>query len=159
MQPAKPAQFRKTECLAHTVGNFEAILRAIGRCGVDGSGGALFSSHPRLRTVGAGVGVQLLNNTDFGDAPDSWVADEAYLASRVPGKQTVPRAEAWAIYLVLKVWDGTFDLEIVTDATYSISGMDFRNRRKHLRGSNKDIWNIIYRELDRTLQDADSPIG
>ena len=59
------------------------------------------------------------------------------------------------MFLVLQVWDGTYNLEIVTDASYTYSGMDLRNRRKHLRGTNKDIWQLIYKELDYTMQDAD----
>ena len=62
-----------------------------------------------------------------------WIMEESYLFSRVPGKQTVPRAEAWAIYLVLQVWDGTHDLAIVTDASYTYSGMDLHSRQKHLK--------------------------
>ena len=54
----------------------------------------------------------------MGDSEDGqWIVEDAHIASRVPGKQTVPRAEAWAIYLVLCIWDGTYDLEIVTDAS------------------------------------------
>ena len=124
MLPAKPSPVLRAECNATVVGDFAKILKATGRCGVDGSGGKLFSSNPRLRAVGAGVGAQALGETEEGQ----WVVEEAYLSSRVPGKQTVPRAEAWAMYLVLGIWAGTYDLEIVTDASYTYSGMDLRNR-------------------------------
>ena len=70
------------------------------------------------------------------------------MSSRVPGKQTVPRAEAWAMYLVLQEWDGTYDVEIVIDASYTYSGMGLRNRHKHLKGANRDIWQPIYKETD-----------
>ena len=96
MQPARPPRVLRAHCKPKTVGDFAKILRATGRCGVDGSGGKLFSSNARLRTV-AGCGVLLM-----GDSEDNpWIIEETYLASRAPGKQAVPRAEAWAIYLVL----------------------------------------------------------
>ena len=135
MLPAKPPPVKRAECNAVTIGDFARILKASGRRGVDGSGGKLFSNDPRLRTVGAGAGTQLLGDAEN----DSWIMEESYLFSRVPGKQTVPRAEAWAMYLVLQVWDGTYDLAIVTDASYTYSGMDLHNRQKHLKGTNKDI--------------------
>ena len=113
MLPPKPAPVLRARCNPVTVGDFARILKATGRCGVDASGGKLFSSNPCLRTVGAGVGAQALGESEN----DPWVAEEAYLASRAPGKQIVPRAEAWAIYLVLQLWDGTYDLDIVTDAS------------------------------------------
>ena len=148
--PAKPPAVQRAECNATIIGEFAKILKASGRCGGDGSGGRHFSSNPRLRTVGAGAGTQLL-----GDAETTPLAkEESYLFSRVPGKQTVPRAEAWAMYLVLQVWGGTYDLGISTDASYTYSGMDLVNRQKHLRGFNKDIWQLIYKELDWTMKDA-----
>ena len=55
---------------------------------------------------------------------------------------------------MLQVWDGTYDLEIVTGATYTCSGMDLLNRRKHLHGANHDIWQLTYDELDNTTRDA-----
>ena len=62
------------------------------------------------------------------------------------------------MYLVLQVWDGTYDLEIATDASYTYSGMDLHNRQKHLRGTNKDIWQLIYTEIDFTMKDADGQL-
>ena len=73
----------------------------------------------------------------------------------MPGKQTVPRAETWAVYLVLLEWDGAYDLEIVTDATYTANGMDFHRRAKNLKGVNKDLWKLIYDEIDYTAGEGD----
>ena len=148
--PTKPPAVLRAECNATIIGEFAKILKASGRCGVDGSGDKHFSSNPRLRTVGAGAGTQLLGDAEV----TPWVKEESYLFSRVPGKNTVPRTEAWAMYLVLQVWDGTYDLEIITDASYTYSGMDLVNRQKHLRGVNKDIWQLIYKELDWTMKAA-----
>ena len=58
MLPIKPMPVLREQCKPTTVGDFARILRATGRCGVDGSGGQLLSGNPRLRTVGAGVGTQ-----------------------------------------------------------------------------------------------------
>lgn len=136
MLPARPPIVLREDCKLTRMGNFAEILKATGRCGVDGSGGKLFSSNARLRTVGAGCGVILMGENEN----EAWITEEAYLASRVPGKQTVPRAEAWAIYLVVCEWDGSYDLEIITDASYTLRGMYFTSRGSNLKGTNKDIW-------------------
>ena len=85
------------DCITHRVGDFTKILKATGVCGVDGSGGKN-SSFARGRSVGAGVSVILLR--DHGDAEHA-IIEEAWLASKVPGRQTVPRAEIWAVLMVL----------------------------------------------------------
>ena len=36
-------------------------------------------------------------------------------------------------------WDGSHELTIVVDATYSISDMDLVKQDAHLRGANRDI--------------------
>ena len=67
-----------------------------------------------------------------------WAQEEAWLASTVTGRETVPRAEIWAVFIVLMVWDGAYDLAIVTDASYTGKGMgrfmDRLPRRKNTRG-------------------------
>ena len=70
------------------------------------------------------------------------------MASKVPGRQTVPRAEIWAVLMVLLVWGGTYDLTVITDASYTVQGIDDLARRKNGRGPNRDIWQLIYAELD-----------
>ena len=117
------------DCITHRVGDFTKFLKATGVCGVDGSGGAN-SSFTRGRSVGAGVGAVLLR--DQGNAEDA-VIEEAWLASKVPGRQTVPRAEIWAVLMVLLEWDGSHDLQIITDASYTVYGMDDLSRRKNGR--------------------------
>ena len=82
------------------------------------------------------MGAALLR--DHCDAADA-VLEEAWLASKVPGRQTVPRAEIWAVLMVLMVWDGSFDLTIITHASYTVQGMDGLARRKNSRGPNRDI--------------------
>ena len=50
--------------------------------------------------------------------------------------------------MVLMVWDGAYDLQIVTHASYTVQGMDALARRKNGRGPNRDIWQLIYAALD-----------
>ena len=87
---------------------------------------------------------------------DPWIVEEAYLASKAPGKQTVPRADTWAVYLVLHEWYGAYDLEIITDASYTVSGMDFTRRASNLKGANKDLWKLIYDEIDYSAGDGET---
>ena len=124
-----------TGCITTTCGRFEEFLRLTGRCGVEGSGGAN-SSQPRCRSVGAGCGTQVLRAEK---TEGSWIEEEAWNSSKVPGRQTVPRAEIWAILMVLMVWDGTYNLTIVTDASYTVRGIGNLAGRKDTRGPNWDI--------------------
>ena len=50
--------------------------------------------------------------------------------------------------MVLMVWDGTYNLTVITDASYTVQGMDDLARRKNSRGPNRDTWQLIYAELD-----------
>ena len=111
---------------------------------MDGSGGKN-SSHPRSRTVGARCGTLIFRGQDI---DDDLVQEEAWMASKIPGRQTVPRVEIWAVLMVLLVWDGAYDLTIIADASYTVKGMDDLARRKNSRGPNRDIWRLIYAELD-----------
>ena len=52
------------------------------------------------------------------------------MASKVPGRQTAPSVEIWAVLMVLMVWDGTYDLTMITDASYTVQGMDDLASRK-----------------------------
>ena len=53
------------------------------------------------------------------------------------------RAGGRALHNVIDLWSGSYPLEIIVDATYSLSGMDLVRRSKHLKGANADIWTII----------------
>ena len=68
----------------------------------------------------------------------------ALICSKALGNQTVCRAVAWALYNIIKMWPGDFHLVITVDATYSLSGMDLVRRGKYIKGSNSDIWSLIY---------------
>ena len=76
----------------------------------DGAGGKIGEKNHRRRAVGAGASSVLF---DSKRKP----IDEAILIAKVPGKQTVPRAEAWAVNCVLEEWHGEMELIIITDVS------------------------------------------
>ena len=57
--------------------------------------------------------------------------------------------------MVLLEWDGTYDLEIITDATYTVNGMDFERRASNLKGADKELWKLIYDEFYYTAGSGD----
>ena len=83
----KPDGVLHKYCITVTADNV-ADLRRTKRAGVDGSGGKN-SSHPRFRAVKVGCSFIRMGSGDG----DDWIREEAFLASKVPGRQTVPRAE------------------------------------------------------------------
>ena len=116
------------------------IVRKNGNRGHRRSRGT-FTSKPELRVVGAGAGAVAID--DEGN-----ITESALLISEVPGMQTVPRAEAWALYCVLITWHGRMNLTVVVDATYVTNGMITGNRITFLEGVNADIWKLIYARYD-----------
>ena len=62
-----------------------------------------------------------------------------------------PLMAQWAFVMMLRAWDGRHDLEVVTDAAYTVCGMVHINRRKHNRGPNREIWRPLYEELDKKV--------
>ena len=72
----------------------------------------------------------------------------AFIFSRVPGKQTVPRSELWALLLVMQRMKTGGRYKVFIDASYVINGLQARTVN-YTRGSNGDIWTRIFAELDR----------
>ena len=91
---------------------FKDALRSIGRVGIVGTGGT-YSSNRRFRTAAAAAFVY-----------DEAASDFHSMHAKVPGAQTVPRAELWALYGILCAIDGTTSLTIYIDATYTIAGVE-----------------------------------
>ena len=135
------------DCVTTAHGRFAELLKLTGLCGVDGAGGKN-GSRPRSRAVGAGCGTLIMRAQK---EEGVWIREEAWMASKVPGRQTVPRAEIWAVLMVLMVWDGTHDLTIITDASYTVRGMEDLARRKNSRGPNRDLWTLIYPQRDKKV--------
>ena len=102
-------------------------MRATGFVGVDGSGGQ-HNKNPRLHST---LDTRL----------------KAMLHSAVPGNQTVPRAEVYSVLCVLSLWDGSYPLTIITDASYTIQGLAKGEERRNTKGVNADLWKLLYDEL------------
>ena len=50
---------------------------------------------------------------------------------------------------MLREWHGKRDLTMVTDAAYVMKGFEKRNRKAYREGVNGDIWDGIFKEMDR----------
>ena len=81
------------------------------------------------------------------DRKEGEVLCSAYLHIAAPGRQTVPRADVYALLSTLGVWDGDQILTIVRDAACKIQGMSPGKEAKNVRGVNADLWNMVYGEL------------
>ena len=95
----------------------------------DGASGAVGPRSERHRSVGAGAAV-----VTFG--PDRTPLHATCMRMKVPGRQTVPRAETWAVLQVLIVMKGVTQMKIVTDAMYVIKGLKDLNRKAYAEGGN-----------------------
>lgn len=117
----------------------DVVTAAGARCGIDGAGGE-FGRDPDNRAVGTGLAALYT-------APNG-TTTQAAAAARVPGQQTVPRAESWGVRTALYIIPVTVPLTLVVDAMYVVHGMDGSNRPKYAKGTNGDIWKDIYQMTD-----------
>ena len=82
----------------------------------------------------------------------------AFSFSQVLGRQTVPRAEMWALMHVLRRMQTGSTYSVYIDASYVINGL--RSRSAHYcNGSNGDLWTMIFAELARLEATAESCIN
>ena len=130
---AAPTAIDENDAEARSHEDFGADLEKTGLVATDGAGGKVGTRSKRHTTVGAGSAVVSFNE-------NREPIKEAMLVSKVPGNQTVPRPEAWAVSEVLQVDRRKTPLTIVTDATYVIKGFLDYNRCRYMKGSNADIW-------------------
>ena len=72
----------------------------------------------------------------------------AFLFSRVPGKQTVPRSELWALLQLIRRMKTGRAYKVYIDAAYVLNGIHSRSNN-YSKGSNGDIWSSCFEELDR----------
>ena len=96
----------------------------------------------RHRPVGAGAAVVAFER-------DGSAGHATCLRMKVPGKQTVPRAETLAVLQVLLLIKGKKEIRIITDAMYVIKGFNDQNRKTYQEGRNGDIWREVYDQYDR----------
>ena len=59
----------------------------------------------------------------------------------VPGRQTVPRAELWAMHNVLRCMSPQQPYEVFIDDAYIINGLTCTTRH-YVAGENGDIWHL-----------------
>ena len=72
----------------------------------------------------------------------------AIYMSRVPGKQTVPRAEVWALAGVCKETAKQLIEVAAIDAKYVVKGVDQEEAKKQLcQGANGDVWQQLRENL------------
>ena len=96
LRAEKPRTVGEAEARAKAEEDFAEALDRECLVATDGAGGAVGSRSERHRSVGAGAVV-----VSFG--PDRMPMHATCMRMKVPGRQTVPRAETWAVLPVLKV--------------------------------------------------------
>ncbi len=67
----------------------------------------------------------------------------AYFHCKVPGRQTVPRAELTALDRTLKCIRANRTWTIYIDAQYVINGLAADDRSFYLLGFNGDLWQLV----------------
>ena len=116
--------------------NFERMAKASGRGGTDGAG-APKSLPPQCRRVASGGAVSTIMGADLwgaGEYGGFWAA--------VPGRQTVPRAELWAVIVFLSRIPRSLNMKLCIDASYVVNGLaKIKNR---MAGDNGDMWTLLY---------------
>ena len=125
-------QCKKTENFKRMVNQHESVLAT------DGSGGPC-QEHKCIAKVAAGA-VAVRTTEENGT---NKIQDIAFAGMRIPGKQTVPRAETWAVGKILEHLDEGNDTNSKTvnsDASYTVKGFASENKEHMRRGTNGDIW-------------------
>ena len=67
--------------------------------------------------------------------------------SHVPGVQTVPRAELWALYQLLKRQDPNVHIQYYIDASYVVRAAKSTQTAAYTNGTNGDLWSRVYQLL------------
>ena len=104
----------------------------------DGAGGAK-NINAVLRRVAAAF---------VGRTPNGRVCG---LVSDVPGKQTVPRAETWALLCLLRLRPPELGFVLWVDAQYVLNGFaswQTYAQANYAQGANGDVWNLVFELLD-----------
>ena len=114
MLSAKVGWIDSNTCNATVSESFDVLLHSVKVVGSDG--GANESSTPHSRRVAAGAAVADIERNEV-----------AFLFSSVPGPQTVPRAELWALYQILSRMFCNTLYTIYIDAQYVVNGMSTKS--------------------------------
>ena len=131
---SQPVGWAPIDTEEHYGPNFCRWLNNTGKAGTDGTGG--IDNDPRTRRAFAGAAVV---------SPDG--EQVAYFHCKVPGRQTVPRAELTALDRILKCIRAKRTWHIYIDAQYVINGLAAEDRSFYILGFNGDLWQHIYNKL------------
>ena len=71
----------------------------------------------------------------------------AKLKALVPGRQTIPRAELWALCCTLSLAQDGSAIEAIIDAQGVIDGL-IKKKTKLLRHTNGDLWSLLYAMIE-----------
>ena len=126
-------------------GLFGVVAERTSTIYTDGSGGSAKSSKQCPRH-GSGAAAVNLQHDDEG----KWTVTEVELmASSVPGRQTVPRAELWAAGAGIKATRGEERIEVKSDAKYVVEGWKAmgKARENQAAGRNADLWQCLRGEV------------
>ena len=64
----------------------------------------------------------------------------------VPGRQTIPRAELWAIVCLANEMDEDADCKTYIDSSYVVAGLSRTELKNELRKwRNGDLWTLLFR--------------
>ena len=111
-----------------------------------------------------------------GNTPDAERLRQAKWAAygtTVPGRQTTPRAEAYAFIRLVQRTLLRPELPLVVDALYLVKGVECSRREVYAAGRNGDLWRKIYAEVElrpleldirkvkshRTVRDVQAGVG
>ena len=137
---ARPEGYRRARSYEEVkivkTSNFVKLAMEEGGGATDGAG-APTSIPPQCRRVSSGGAASTID-------PDSpWEGGEyGGFWAPVPGRQTVPRAELWATILFLHAIPRPTSMTLLVDASYVVSG--FRNIQDRMKGSNGDMWTVLF---------------
>jgi hypothetical protein len=120
-------------CTAEVCPNFQEILFRTGAAGTDGGSGK--QQEAKFRKVSSAAAVI-----------DQETGDVAMLFARVPGLQTVPRAELWALINLLRHILPGRHYRVFIDAQYVLNGI-FDTTQHYIQGVNGDLWVQVHRLL------------
>ena len=128
LRASKPRRVSEAEARAKAENDFVEALDKECLVATDGAGGAVGSRSERHRAVGAVAAV-----VSFG--PNRKPDHVTCMRMKVPGRQTVPRAETWAVLQLLKVMKGEKGMKIITDAMYVFKGFKIPTRKAILKAN------------------------
>jgi bacterioferritin-associated ferredoxin len=118
------------------IGDFEGLIGRGGEVYTDGAGPA-----GRLTRAGANVYSGMVAIRKGVGVAGPMISEWAAICCEVPGRQTVPRAETWALAVAAANAPRGQNLNIGVDASYVINGC--KNNDRLMKGRNGDLWHAL----------------